>query len=146
MGLLLRETGDLITWDMENTEVLNNILTQSSPTSAIAILPESHNPAPSTVVQDQDWDHVRNLNLHGSMGPDQIHLRVLRNLVDRVDKPLSITFKKLWQFNEVLIYRKRGNITSIFKRGKRKTPRTTGQVVSPPFPGKSWTRPCRKPY
>jgi len=33
MGLLWKETGDLVTWDTEKGEVLNDILPQSSPAS-----------------------------------------------------------------------------------------------------------------
>ncbi|KFV92284.1 RNA-directed DNA polymerase from mobile element jockey, partial [Fulmarus glacialis] len=64
-------------------------------------------------------DHLRNLKVHKSMRPDEIQLQVLKELADEVAKPLSIVFEKLWQSSEVPAGWKRGNITPIFKKGKK---------------------------
>lgn len=43
-----------------------------------------------TVGEDEVQDHLRNMKVHNSMGPDEIHPWVLRELVDEVAKPLAI--------------------------------------------------------
>lgn len=49
------------------------------------------------------------------MGLDEMHLQVLRELVDDVAEPLSIIFEKLQQFGEVPSDWRQGNIIPILK-------------------------------
>ncbi|KAJ7407296.1 hypothetical protein BTVI_63588 [Pitangus sulphuratus] len=58
---------------------------------------------------------LQHLYPYKSMGPDGIHLRVLRGLAEELAKPLSIIYQQSWLTGEVPVVLMLPNVTPICK-------------------------------
>ncbi|KAK4828627.1 hypothetical protein QYF61_000275 [Mycteria americana] len=76
------------------------------------------------------------LDTHKSMGPDGIHPRVLRELVEVLTKPLSILYQQSWLTGEVPVDWRLANVMLTYKKGQKEDPGKYRPVSLTSVPGK----------
>ncbi|KFP53283.1 hypothetical protein N323_11690, partial [Cathartes aura] len=64
-------------------------------------------------------DLLHCFDTHKSMGPDGIHPRVLRELVEVLTKPFSIIYQQSWLTGEIPVDWKLANVMPIYKEGRK---------------------------
>ncbi|GAB0177922.1 mitochondrial enolase superfamily member 1 [Grus japonensis] len=67
-------------------------------------------------------DLLHHLDTHKSMGPDGIHLWVLRELLEVLTKPLFMIYQQSWLAREVPVDWRLANVTPIYKKGWKEDP------------------------
>ncbi|KAK4818152.1 hypothetical protein QYF61_007300 [Mycteria americana] len=72
---------------------------------------------PPIIEEEAVNDLLCQLDIHKSTGPDGIHLRVLRELVEELAKPLSIIYQQSWLTGKVPDNWRLANVTLNYKKG-----------------------------
>ena len=84
----MSDTGKLTSTDKKKAEILNNIFVSFFCDNCLSRRPQMFglvggdwgSNVPRTVSKDQVHDHMRNLNIHEFMGPNEMHPRVLKGI------------------------------------------------------------------
>ncbi|KFW61344.1 hypothetical protein AS28_07441, partial [Pygoscelis adeliae] len=91
---------------------------------------------PPIIQEEAVHDLLRHLDAHKSMGPDGIHLRVLRELAEEIAKLLSIFYQQSWLTGEVPDDWRLANVTPLYKKGRKEDPGNYRPVRLTSVPGK----------
>lgn len=85
------------------------------------------------VLVDEDWVRVKLSNLHirKSMGLDGMHLQVVRELTEAINRPLSTIWSVVGKRRGACQVEEHKCQPSLHKRARRRTLITIGQSVSP---------------
>ncbi|GAB0209611.1 mitochondrial enolase superfamily member 1 [Grus japonensis] len=81
-------------------------------------------------------DLLHHLDTHKAMGPNEIHSRGLRELVEVLTKPLSIIYQQSWLTEEVPVDWRLANVMPIYKKGWKEDPGNYRPVSLTLVPGK----------
>ncbi|KAK4815646.1 hypothetical protein QYF61_005208 [Mycteria americana] len=137
--------GNTVTKDEEKTEVLNAFFASgfnsrancSLGTQPLELEDRDGDQTGTPIIQGEIVsDLLHHLDTHKSMGPDEIHPRVLKELAEELTKPLSIIYQQSWITGEVPADWRLANVTPVFKKGRKEDPGNYRPVSLTSVPGK----------
>ncbi|KFP06617.1 hypothetical protein N300_03825, partial [Calypte anna] len=91
---------------------------------------------PPAIQKETVSDLLSCLDPHKSMGPDELHPRVMRELAEELAKPLSIIYQKSWLTGDIPDDWKLANVTPIHKKGRKEDPGNYRPVSLTSVPGR----------
>uniref|UniRef100_A0A8C4XYA6 Reverse transcriptase domain-containing protein n=1 Tax=Gopherus evgoodei TaxID=1825980 RepID=A0A8C4XYA6_9SAUR len=141
VGPLLNEEGVTVTGDLEMAEMLNDFFVsvfteKSEGMSSIVNVYRKRVGLEEKIRKEQVKNHLEKLDACKSPGPDGMHPRILKELIEEVSEPLAIIFGKSWETGEIPEDWKGANIVPIYKKGNKNNPGNYRPVSLTSVPGK----------
>uniref|UniRef100_A0A674ICA9 Reverse transcriptase domain-containing protein n=4 Tax=Terrapene triunguis TaxID=2587831 RepID=A0A674ICA9_9SAUR len=141
VGPLLSEEGETVTGNLEMAEMLNDffvsVFTEKSEGMPILVNANGKGVGlADKIKKEQVKNHLEKLDACKSPGPDEMHPRILKELIEEVSEPLAIIFGKSWETGEIPEDWKRANIVPIYKKGNKNNPGNYRPVSLTSVPGK----------
>lgn len=131
----MKGNGELASSDIEKAGVLNECFASVFIGGQASHVCQDHEPLGEgvgsgfcpTVTVEQVQVLLMKMNAYKSMGSDDIHPRVLKEMADVVAEPLSIIFENHGWLVKSPVTGKRETFLPFLRKGERKTQGTTGQ-------------------
>ena len=126
IGPLINEKGETVAENKKMASTLNeyfsSVFTNKSnnETRTEAIIKTNHKLPDLTVTEKQVLKQLEKMKINKSPGPDNLYPRILKNVKEKIAKPLTIIFNISLQQGLVPKDWKKANVTPIFKKGCRK--------------------------
>ncbi|XP_073518171.1 uncharacterized protein [Phyllobates terribilis] len=128
IGFLQDENGEMVREDVEKAELFNSYFASVFSQKENVTSTDLHCPfkgieeSKLSVNRKIVREYLANINEFKSPGPDELHPRVLKEIVEEILEPLSIIFENSWRTGEVPEDWRRANVVPIFKKGKKVDP------------------------
>lgn len=131
----MKGNGELASSDIEKAGVLNECFASVFIGGQASHVCQDHEPLGEgvgsgfcpTLTVEQVQVLLMKMNAYKSMGSDDIHPRVLKEMADVVAEPLSIIFENHGWLVKSPVTGKRETFLPFLRKGERKTQGTTGQ-------------------
>jgi len=122
---LKREDGSMAETDEEKADILNTFFSNIYVNEDVTHIPYCEDRTNGQILSDLEisenevFDKLMNLDITKSMGPDNLHPRLLKEISKEISCPLALLFNKSLSSGVLPEDWKIANVTAIFKKGSK---------------------------
>ena len=82
------------------------------------------------LTEDMVLNKLKKLKINKSPGPDAIHPKVIQEIAESINTPITLIFRASLKLRELPDQWKHASVCAIFKKGTKTKPKITGQLAS----------------